>query len=371
MLHRLLALIWKELQAQFHDRGSRRLLILPVILQVALFPFAATLEVKNNTIAIYNQDAGKHSVELIERFAKAKSFKKLRIIQGRREIQDTIDNQRALLTVVFPNDFSSNIETGKTATLQEIFDARRSNAAQIAALYVQEIVGNYQADLGLQMQNKSQSPVSTVVIRNWFNPNLDYKWFILPSLVAMITTLGCLMVTAMSVAREREQGTFEQLLVSPLTPLYIMIGKIIPALIIASIQASIILFASIVLYRIPFQGALPLLYLCILCYGLALAGIGLLISSISLTQQQAFLGVFIFLMPAIPLSGYVAPIENIPEPLRSLTWLNPVRHFIVIARGIYLKNFDMGLVWPHLWPLLVIASITLSLAYIIFKMQVK
>ena len=208
-------------------------------------------------------------------------------------------------------------------------------------------------------------------VHNWFNPNLEYQWFILPSLVAIITTIGCLIVTAMSIAREREQGTFEQLLVSPLTPGYIMIGKTIPALIIALMQASIILFASILLYRIPFQGSIMLLYLCLLCYALSLAGIGLLISSVSATQQQAFLGVFGFLMPAILLSGYVSPIENIPEPLQSITWINPVRHFIVISKGIYLKGFDMALVWTDLWPLLVIASITLSLSYIMFKRYLK
>lgn len=369
MFRRLLALIWKELQAQFRDPDSRRLLILPVIFQVALFPFAATLEVKNNTIAIYNQDSGAYSVELIQRFAKAKSFTKLKMIHGVSEMHEAIDNQHALLAVTFPSDFSRNIVSGKTATLQAIFDGRRSNTAQIAASYLQEIVNNYKTEL--QLQNINQGSISTITVRNWFNPNLDYKWFVLPSLVAIITTIGCLIVTALSVAREREQGTFDQLLVSPLTPGYIMIGKTIPALIIALMQASIILFASILLYRIPFQGSLILLYLCLLCYALSLAGIGLLISSVSATQQQAFLGVFGFLMPAILLSGYVSPIENMPEPLQSLTWINPVRHFIVLSKGIYLKGFDMSLVWKDLWPLLVIASITLSLSYIRFKRYLK
>ncbi len=370
MFRRLLALILKELQAQFRDPSSRRLLIIPVILQVALFPFAATLEVKNNTIAIYNQDIGANSIELMQRLVKAKSFTKLKMIHSTDEVRDIIDNQHALLVVTFPNDFSRNIASGKTATLQAIFDGRRSNTGQIAASYIQDIVDKYQTDL--QLQHISQGrPISTIAVHNWFNPNLEYQWFILPSLVAIITTIGCLIVTAMSVAREREQGTFEQLLVSPLTPGYIMIGKTIPAIIIALMQASIILFVSIVLYRIPFQGSLILLYLCLLCYAISLAGIGLLISSVSATQQQAFLGVFGFLMPAIPLSGYVSPIENIPEPLQSLTWLNPIRHFIVISKGIYLKAYDMTLIWTDLWPLLVIASISLSLAYIMFKRYLK
>lgn len=369
MFRRILALIWKELQALIQDPDSRRLLIVPVIMQVALFPFAATLEVKNSTLALYNQDAGVHSIELMQRFAKSKAFPHVKLIHSKRELRDTIDNQRALAVITFPSDFSRSIAAHKSTNLQVILDGRRSNTAQIGFSYLEEIVQQYQADL--QMQQLKKRPISTITVRNWFNPNLDYKWFILPSLIALITTIGCMAVTAMSVAREREQGTFEQLLVSPLTPSSIMIGKTVPALMIALLQASIILFASIFLYHIPFQGSILLLYFCLLCYGLSLAGIGLLISSISATQQQAFLGVFGFLMPAILLSGYVSPIENIPEPLQSLTWINPVRHFVVICKGIYLKNLDMALVWHDLWPLLVIASMTLSLAYVMFNRYAK
>ncbi len=364
MFQRILALIRKELQAQLRDKDSRRLLIVPVILQLVLFPFAATLEVKNATLAIYNQDSGKNSIELMERFSKAKAFPNLKILHSVNEVSDTINNQRALLVVSFPSDFSRKIVAHKTASLQIIIDGRRSNAAQIAAGYIQNIVQNYENELP-----STNTIKSVAVIRNWFNPNLEYQWFILPCLIALITTIGCLIVTAMSVAREREQGTFEQLLVSPLNTASIMFGKTIPALMIATVQATIILLAAIWIYRIPFQGSIVLLYFSLLCYGVSLSGIGLLISSICGTQQQAFLGVFGFLMPAIMLSGYVAPIENIPEPLRSITWFNPIRHFIVITKGIYLKGFDFALVWHDLWPLLIIASITLSLAYFIFKRQ--
>ena len=338
---------------------------MPVILQIALFPFAVTLEVENAQIGIYNQDAGAHSVELTQRLAKSSAFTYIKLLHGQNEIKDLIDNQHALAVINFSSDFSRNIDAGKTATVQTLIDGRRSNAAQIAAAYIEAIIDGYNMELA--KSNNKRMPPSSITPQNWFNPNLEYRWFVLPSFVALISTLGCLIVTAMSVAREREQGTFDQLLVSPLTPGYIMIGKIIPALIITLIQASIILFASIVLYRIPFQGSLPLLYFCIICYGLSIAGVGLFISSICTTQQQAFLGVFGFLMPAVLLSGFMAPIENIPQPLQALTWFNPVRHFMVISKGIYLKGFDFALVWHDLWPLLVIGSITLTLAYSRFR----
>ncbi|HXY06054.1 MAG TPA: ABC transporter permease [Burkholderiaceae bacterium] len=364
MLHRLLTLIRKELLAQLRDPRSRRLLIMPILLQLLVFPFAATMEVKNNVLAVHNLDSGSASTELLQRFAQTRAFPQMVFLNSDAQVRTAVDEQQAMLVLQIPSDFSRNLATGGPAQLQAIIDGRRSNAAQVAFGYVQTIVDGFAAERGGRIPSRLEA-------RNWFNPNLDSKWFLLPSLVAVITTLGCLIVTAMSVAREREQGTFEQLLVSPLTPAVIMVGKAVPALLIAVVQASIILSAAVFAYRIPFQGVVALLYLAIVMYGLALVGIGLLISSVSATQQQAFLGVFGFVMPAILLSGFISPIENMPEPLRSATWINPVRHFLVIARGLYLKGFDAQLVWTNAWPLLVIALLTLSLAYVFFKRRTQ
>jgi ABC-2 type transport system permease protein len=357
---RLFTLIRKELLAQLRDPQSRRLLIMPVLLQLLVFPFAATMEVKNNVLAVQNLDAGSASTELVQRLGRTRAFPELRFLHGEDEVRQTLDEQRALLVLRIPADFSRRLAAGEDAPLQALIDGRRSNAAQVALGYVQSVVDGYAA-------GRAGARPAVPVVRNWFNVNLDSKWFLLPSLVAIITTLGCLIVTAMSVAREREQGTFEQLLVSPLTPGQIMVGKAVPALLIAIAQASIVLSGAVFAYGIPFQGSLALLYGSIVLYGVALVGIGLLISSLCATQQQAFLGVFFFVMPAILLSGFIAPIENIPEPLRSVTWFNPVRHFLVIARGLYLKGFDAALVWDNAWPLLVIAALTLSLAYAFFQ----
>lgn len=360
MLARLLTLIRKELLAQLRDPQSRRLLIMPVLLQLLVFPFAATMEVKNNVLAIHNLDGGAESIELIQRLAQTPAFTRLLFVNSEADVREVIDNQHAMIVVQIPADFSRKLDAGGPASLQAIMDGRRSNAAQVAFGYLQTIVDTYTAERG------GNAP-ALLVVRNWFNPNLDSKWFLLPSLIAIIATLGCLIVTAMSVAREREQGTFEQLLVSPLTPILIMIGKAVPAMLIAIVQASIILSGAIFAYRIPFQGSIPLLYLGLLLYGLALVGIGLLISSLCSTQQQAFLGVFGFVMPAVLLSGFISPIENMPEPLQWATWFNPVRHFLVIARGLYLKGFDAQLLWTNAWPLLVIAAVTSSLAYVFFR----
>lgn len=361
--HRIAALILKELQMLLRDRQSRFLLVGPVVLQLAIFPFAATLEVKNNTLAILNQDSGAESAELVQQLAQAKAFTEVLYLHSETELREAIDRQRALLVLRFPEDFSRAVTAGRPVAVQAVLDGRRSNSAQVALGYVRRIFQEYSGSAGAA----SSRPLSEIVVRHWFNPNLDYVYHIIPSLVAIITTISTLVVTALSVAREREHGTFDQLLVSPLTPGMIMIGKTIPALLVGTFQASLIVAAGIFVYGIRFQGSVLFLYVSIFFYSLALAGFGLLISSVSATQQQAFLGVFSFMMPAVLLSGFPSPVENMPVWLQYLDWLNPLRHFIVIVKGIFLKNIGLGGLAAALWPLLVIATLTLTAANWMFR----
>jgi ABC-2 type transport system permease protein len=208
-------------------------------------------------------------------------------------------------------------------------------------------------------------------VRHIYNPNLNFKWHILPSLVAIITTLGCLIVTALSVAREREEGTFDQLLVSPLTPAYIMAGKAVPGVLVAVVQGSFIAIVANLIYGVPFTGSVAVLMTGMVCYGLALAGVGLFISSLCSTQQQAFLGVFSFMVPAVVLSGYIAPIENMPVVLQWIAQIDPLSYFIRILKGVFLKGFGFADAWPHLWPLLLIALCTLSAALRMFRRHIN
>jgi len=366
-MSRVAALIRKELQTLLRDRQGRLLLIMPVLLQLAVFPFAATLEVKNNTLAVFNEDAGAESVELIQRLAQAQAFTSILYLRSEADQRRAIDQQQALVVLRFPPDFSRAVATDQPARIQAIFDGRRSNSAQIAVGYVNLILQDYLTDSGRPTR---PAALSELVVRHWFNPNLDYVFHIIPSLVAIITTIGTLVVTSLSVAREREQGTFDQLLVSPLTPGMIMVGKTIPALLLAIFQASIILSAGVFVYRIPFQGSLLLLYGSMVFYILALAGFGLLISSICSTQQQAFLGVFSFMMPAVLLSGFPSPVENMPLWLQYLDWFNPLRHFIVIVKGVFLKDLGVAGLFSSLWPLLVIATLTLATANWMFRRRI-
>ncbi len=342
------------------DSQTRAMMIMPVILQLLLFPFAATLEVKNSTLAIYNEDGGAASIELIQRLAAAKAFPRLIMVNSEEQLRQSIDAQQALLAVRIAADFTRRLARGEPAQVQAIIDGRRSNSAQIAFGYAQQVIRQFAEE------QRPQVLPARLTVQHLYNPNLEYRWFVLPSLVALITTIGCLMVTALSLAREREEGTFEQLLVSPLTPGYIMAGKAVPGILVAVIQGSIIAAAAVWVYHVPFTGSVWLLYLSMLCYGLSLSGFGLFISALCANQQQAFLGVFGFMAPAIILSGYLAPVENMPVILRAVSAVDPVTHFIVIVKGIFLKGHGFVQVWPHLWPLLAIAAVTLGLAYTLF-----
>ncbi|AXE31893.1 hypothetical protein DK842_19510 [Chromobacterium phragmitis] len=363
MWQRLLWLITKELQALAGNRQGRLLLIVPVLLQLLVFPFAATLEVKHASLAVYNQDAGPPSQELIKRMAASATFDHIVQVRSLEALRDCLDRQCALLAIVFPPDFSRALATGKGAAMQIIVDGRRSNSGQIASAYIGQIVSAY--------QQERAGPTPRLAVRNLYNPNLEFQWHVLPSLVAIITTIGCLIVTALSVAREREEGTFDQLLVSPLTPAYVMAGKAVPGVLVALAQGSVIAVAAVWAYRVPFGGSIALLLVSMASYGLALAGVGLFISSLCRTQQQAFLGVFSFMVPAVILSGYVSPIENMPETLQWLARVNPLSYFIPILKGVFLKGYGFSDAWPWLLPLWLIAALTLGLALWCFRRHIE
>lgn len=361
MLIRLWWLIRKELQALMGNTQGRFLLIMPVLLQTALFPFAATLEVTGNTLAIYDQDGGAQSRELIERLTHMPAFTTVMPVAGEAGMTDAITGQQALIGLIIPQDFSRRLARGDTAKVQLIIDGRRSNGGQVAAGYINQVIARWQSE---------GKGLPELTVRHLYNPNIEFSWHILPSLVAIITTVGCLIVTALSVAREREEGTFDQLLVSPLTAGWIMAGKAVPGILVAVGQGTIVALAARFLYQVPFGGSTTLLMAGMVCYGLALAGIGLFVSSLCSTQQQAFLGVFSFMVPAVILSGYVSPIENMPLLFQWLAAVDPLSHFILLLKGVFLKDLGWSAAWPLLWPLLSIAGVTLSLALAMFRRHI-
>ncbi len=367
MFGRIRTLIVKELLALLRDKKSRIVLIVPPLVQLFIFSFAATLEVNNQTLAILNQDRGRPAAQLVARFATASTFSRVLHLDRAEAIAPLIDRQQAIAVLRIPADFSERLAAGQPAPVAFIVDGRKTNAAEIVQGYAQRIVNDYRASLGLAGSGRQVR----LEVRNWFNPNLEYRWFTVPSLVCILTTLIGMLVTSLSVAREREMGTFEQLLVSPLRPLEILAGKALPALLVALAEGTFMILAATLILRVPFVGSLTLMYGAMAVFLAAIIGVGLFVSSLCMTQQQAILGTFVFIVPAVILSGFATPIENMPHWLQVLTHGNPLRYFMVIVRGIFLKDLPAGQVWAQTWPLIVIAAVTLSLATWLFRKRME
>ncbi len=287
MWQRIRSLIVKELLAVLRDPRGRYILIVPPIIQMLIFSVAATLEVKNVRVAVLNEDYGTAGRDLIARFEGSTNFAQVRYLRGEADIAPAIDSRSVLMVVHVGPDFSRRLEGGMTAEVQLILDGRRSNAAQIVAGYASAIMEGF--DRELAATRRTPPPPSVVAARVWFNPNLETTWNTVPALVAVLTTLMGLVVTALSVARERELGTFEQLLVSPLAPHEIVIGKTVPSLIIGLAEGTAMILVGVFVFRVPFQGSVMLLYVAMTVYLAAVIGVGLFISSLAMTQQQGIL----------------------------------------------------------------------------------
>lgn len=369
IMRRITALIIKELLTLFRDPRSRAVLIGPPLLQLVIFSFAVTLEVKNVHLIVFNEDMGKHGKEIVQRLIGSPTFTSIVFAENIGDFGSVINEQKVIAAVHIPADFSQQIESGEKTSVQFILDGRRSNASQIVNGYLTEIVFRYVRELQISM---GKTPNNVMIIeRNWFNENLFYLWFTVPSLVVILTMLIALIVTALSVARERELGTFDQLLVSPLMPYQILIGKAVPAILIGVAEGLLIWLVAITVFAIPFTGSFGFLVFTLFVFVMSIVGTGLLISSLAKTQQQAILGVFVFMVPAITLSGYAAPVENMPLWLQKVTWFNPLQHALITVKGLFLKNLRIADLWPHTWPLLIIGLITLTLAGWFFKRRLE
>lgn len=365
MFGRIQALIIKEILAVWRDKKSRLVLIVPPIVQLFIFAFAATLDVINVPIGIINRDNGERAFELVQRFHGAPTFNHIVYLQSVSEMAPFIDEQRGVMIVSIDQQFSRNLDAGKPADVQLILDGRKSNSAQIIAGYAQQIISQYNQDFAASVHAKAQN--TQLFPRNWFNPNLIYLWYNVPSLCGILTMVVSLVVTALSIAREREMGTFDQLLVSPLQPLEILIGKAIPAIIISMAEGTIIILAAIYIFKIPLTGSLGLLYFSMFFFVCAIVGVGLFISALCSTQQQAILGSYVFMSPAVLLSGFATPIENMPVWLQYITYANPPRYFLKVARGVFLKAMPADVVFQETWPLALIALFTLTGATLFFR----
>ena len=361
-LRRILALIKKEFITIWKDPKSRGIIIAMPLLQLFVFANAITMEVKNIDVVLIDRSNSVQSRELISRFEHSPRFRKFYYVNSEKEFKEKIDNQKVQIGIYINNDFGVNVKRKNKTDVLIVADGRQTNSAAIAGGYATQIISSYNSEIA-GVQGASINPV----IRNWFNPNLEYRWYILTVIIAMLALVITLLLTALSIAREREMGTFDQLIVSPLSSFEILLGKTIPPLIIAMGLTIFMTLIVVGCFKVPFAGSIWLFLVAVFVSLLSIVGVGLFISSISKTQQQAILGVITFQMPAVLLSGFISPIEDMPLGWQYLTWINPVRFFMVLTRGIFLKGMGVQDVFINLIPLILIAMVTLSLASWTFK----
>ncbi len=361
-LRRVFALIKKEFITIWKDPKSRGIIIAMPLLQLFVFANAITMEVKNIDVTLIDRSNSVESRELISRFEHSPRFRKFYYVDNGKEFKEKIDNQKVQIGLYINNDFAESVKSQKPTSVLVVADGRQTNSAAIAGGYATQIINSYNSEVA-GVKGASINPV----IRNWFNPNLEYRWYILTVIISMLALVITLLLTALSIAREREMGTFDQLIVSPLSSFEILLGKTIPPLVIALALTILMTLIVVTCFKVPFAGSIWLFLVSVFVSLLSIVGIGLFISSISKTQQQAILGVITFQMPAVLLSGFISPIEDMPLFWQYLTWLNPVRFFMVLTRGIFLKGMEFQDVFVNLIPLIIIAIITLSLASWTFK----
>lgn len=364
-LLRILALTRKELLAVLKDPRSRVVLFLPPIMQSLIFGYAASYDLNDVPYAVVDQDHSAAAQELLAHLDGSGIFHRVADVRRPSDVDEQINDRRAVFVIQIDQDFERRLLSGRPADVQVIADGRNSNTAAVALGYLGSIVEAFNADW--RAAHGQAGPPVRVVDRAWYNPNLESRWNMIPALIGTLTMIGTMILTALSVAREREQGTFDQLLVTPFRPGEIMAGKAIPCMLIGLTQATSILLVAQFWFRIPFVGSFATLYLGLSLFLMAAVGMGLLVSSIAATMQQAMLYSFMLIMPFTLLSGLTTPISSMPQSLQAATLINPLRYAIDIARRVYLEGAGVVRLIPDLWPLAVIGAITLSFAAWLFR----
>jgi ABC-2 type transport system permease protein len=368
-LLRILALARKELLAVLKDPRARASLLIPPVLQSLIFGYAATYDLNHVPYAVLDQDRSAASSELLGRLDGSRVFSRVADLSRAQDVKVYIDRKKALVVLQIPQDFERRLLSGQGADVQLIADGRNSNTAGVATAYVGAIVEQFNADW--RAGHGQTGPPVQVVSRAWYNPNLESRWNMIPGMIGTLTLLQTMLLTTMSVAREREQGTFDQLLVTPFRPHEIMVGKALPSLLVGLVQATGVLLVAQLWFRIPFAGSLITLYAGLMFFLLAAVGIGLLLSSIASTQQQAMLYGLLLIMPFALLSGLTTPLTNMPLALQYFTAINPLRYAIDITQRVYLEGAGLDRLGGDLIPLTIISAVTLVAGSWMFRQRLQ
>jgi ABC-2 type transport system permease protein len=353
MWERIAVIVRKEFMVVLRDARMRVLLFVPPLLQLIIFGIAVNLDIEDNRIAWMDKDNSPESRELRSCFSGSRYFRLVYFPEKESEIDQLLDSGSIPAVIRILPGFGADLKRNGQAEIQILVDGTNSNTASILSNYVSGVVAKF--NLGYQKQLIDTLGTVPVLLprvvlanRTWFNPNLRSRDYFIPGVVVNIIALVTIMLTSMAVVREKEIGTMEQLLVTPIRPFELMLGKTIPFAVIGLLEVALITVAALFIFGIPFRGSYTLLLVCSILFLLTTLGAGLLISTVSGTQQQAMMGSFFFFLPTFMLSGFAFPISSMPVPVQYLTYLNPVRYYLEIVRGIFLKGTGISVHWPQM-----------------------
>ena len=357
----------KEFIEVFRDPRMRALIFVVPVLQLFIFGYAANTDVRNISTAVYDLDNTVSSRELVSRFVKSGYFNVVAHISNDARERQLLDEGRVQVVLHMDNGFEGDLIAGRPAPFQMIVDGTDSNTAGIVLGYSNTIVHTFSQDILsqriLRLRGNIVMPGQVVLkTRTWFNENLESRTYFVPGVIALMITLLTLLLTSLAIVREKEIGTMEQIMVTPIRPVEFILGKTVPFALISFVDLAVVALVGVYWFEIPVRGSFVLLVFAMSVYLMSTLGIGLLISTVSQTQQQAMISTFFFFMPAVLLSGFMFPIANMPVIVQWLTFLNPMRYVMVILRGIFLKGVGFDILWPQIAVLAVIGVLTLALA---------
>jgi ABC-2 type transport system permease protein len=377
MWRRIRHIIIKEFIQVLRDKKLRFFLIIPPLVQLLTYGYVVNFDIKHVAMAVFDESRTMESRQLIDRFASNDWFDVKYYVKSQKELLHLIDRGDITMALWIQWDFATRLRQGKSGRLQVIVDATDSNAALIVSRYAGTVIADYnQQQLNQRLARQGQAWASqsatplNIEPRAWFNPNLISRYSMVPGVIAMVVLLVSLMLTALSVVREKEIGTMEQILVTPIRPIELMLGKTIPFVIISLIEVAMVTALGILWFEVPFRGSFLVLLLGTMAFLFNSVGLGLLISTVSSTQQQAMMAGNLFLTPAILLSGLIFPIANMPVFFQYLTYLNPLMYFVIVTQGIFLKGAGLVLLWPQITAMTVLGMGMIGLAVARFKVHI-
>ena len=373
MLGRLRQMLIKEFIQVFRDKRTRFVLFGPPIIQMVIFGYAATLEIKHVPTAIVDYDNTQVSRDLISRFAASRYFDVRRPTAEPMQTTRMIDSGEVTLAIQVNAGFARDLGKGETAHLQVIADSSNSNTALVGLGYVNEVTGDFAQDYQIaRLQRISPLTISRIprIIlerRPWYNIDLSSRWFFIPGVIGNLIMVIVVNLTAFAVVREREIGTLEQIMVTPIRRVEFIMGKTVPFFLIGLFDAVLVSAFGTLWFGVPLRGSIGALALGTILFLISMLGIGLFISTISRTQQQAMVTAFFFIMPAIVLSGFASPVSSMPEALQWLTYLNPLRYFQEVLRSVYLKGMGLEVLWPQIAAMAALGFVMLTVSVLRFQ----